>query len=126
MGSLVLLPFQGSEDNPHHLKLMGNLGQIMPMKYNPKDENLINAVIEKANVVINLIGREYETRNYSFKEVNNFMAKQLVVQLAVIVREHGGITRFIQVSCLGSSFSSPSRFLRAKVIADEAILKEFL
>ncbi|KAL4352888.1 hypothetical protein GQ457_06G028550 [Hibiscus cannabinus] len=120
MGSQVLVPFRGSEDNPRHLKLMGDLGQIVPMKYDPRDENSIKAVMAKANVVINLIGREYETRNYSFEEVNHFMAEQL----AVIAKEHGGIMRFIQVSCLGSSLSSPSRFLRAKAAGEEAVLKE--
>ncbi|GJY94034.1 NADH dehydrogenase [ubiquinone] 1 alpha subcomplex subunit 9, mitochondrial [Tanacetum coccineum] len=42
-------------------------------------------VMAKANVVINLIGREYETRNYSLEEVNHHMA----AQLAKISKEHG-------------------------------------
>lgn len=33
-----------------------SLTQIVPMKYNPRDENSIKAVMAKANVVINLIG----------------------------------------------------------------------
>ncbi|WCJ38229.1 NADH dehydrogenase [ubiquinone] 1 alpha subcomplex subunit 9 mitochondrial [Euphorbia peplus] len=120
MGSQVLVPFRGSEDSHRHLKLMGDLGQIVPMKYNPRDEDSIKAVMAKANVVINLIGREYETRNYSFEEVNHGMAEQL----AVIAKEHGGIMRYIQVSCLGASSSSPSRLLRAKAAAEEAVLRE--
>lgn len=32
--------------------------------------------------------------------------------------------RFIQVSALGASSSSPSRMLRAKAAAEEAILRE--
>jgi len=31
--------------------------------------------------------------------------------------------RFIQVSCLGASASSPSRMLRAKAAAEEAIMR---
>ncbi|KAL6564527.1 hypothetical protein OROMI_015977 [Orobanche minor] len=120
MGSQVLVPFRGSEDSPRHLKLMGDLGQIVPMSYNPRDENSIKAVMAKANVVINLIGREYETRNYSFEEVNHHMAEQL----AVIAKEHGGIMRYIQVSCLGASPSSPSRMLRTKAAAEETVLHE--
>ncbi|KAI7984604.1 hypothetical protein LOK49_LG15G00704 [Camellia lanceoleosa] len=102
------------------LVLLTLILQIVPMKYNPKDENSIKAVMAKANVVINLIGREYETRNYSFEEVNQYMAEQF----AVIAKEHGGIMRFIQVSCLGASSSSPSRMLRAKAAAEEAIMRE--
>ncbi|KAL8259001.1 hypothetical protein R6Q59_026954 [Mikania micrantha] len=120
MGSQVLVPFRGSEDSPRHLKLMGDLGQIVPMKYNPRDENSIKAVMAKANVVINLIGREYATRNYSFEEVNHHMAEQL----AKISKEHGGIMRFIQLSCLGASTSSPSSMLQAKAAAEESILRE--
>lgn len=41
-----------------------------------------------------------------------------------ISKEHGGIMRFIQVSCLGASPSSPSRMLRAKAAAEEAVLRE--
>ncbi|KAF9594224.1 hypothetical protein IFM89_028881 [Coptis chinensis] len=104
-GSQVLVPFHGSEDSPRHLKLMGDLGQIVPMKYNPRDEDLVKAVMAKANVVLNLIGREHETRNYSFEEVNHSMA----ANLAMITKEHGGIMRFVQVSCLGANPSSPSR-----------------
>ncbi|XP_057963986.1 NADH dehydrogenase [ubiquinone] 1 alpha subcomplex subunit 9, mitochondrial [Malania oleifera] len=120
MGSQVLVPFRGSEDCHRHLKLMGDLGQIVPMKYDPRDENSIKAVMAKANVVLNLIGKEYETRNYSFEEVNFSMAEQL----AMIAKEHGGIMRFIYVSCLGASPASPSRMRRAKAAAEEAILRE--
>lgn len=120
MGTQVLVPFRGSEDSHRHLKLMGDLGQIVPMKYNPRDEDSIKAVMSKANVVLNLIGREHETRNYSFEEVHHHMAEQL----AMIAKEHGGIMRFIQVSCLGASPSSSSRMLRAKAAAEEAVLRE--
>ncbi|KAL0918330.1 hypothetical protein M5K25_010334 [Dendrobium thyrsiflorum] len=121
MGSQVLVPFRGSEDSHRHLKLMGDLGQIVPMKYNPRDEKSIKAVMAKANVVLNLIGREYETRNYSFEEVHHSMAEHL----AVIAKEHGGIMRFIQVSCLGASASSPSRMLRTKAASEESVLRVF-
>ncbi|CAN1131427.1 NADH dehydrogenase [ubiquinone] 1 alpha subcomplex subunit 9, mitochondrial [Linum perenne] len=120
MGSQVLVPFRGCEDDNRHLKLMGDLGQVVPMQFNPRDEASIKAVMAKANVVINLIGREYETRNYSFEEVNHGMAEKF----ATIAKEHGGIMRFIQVSCLGASSSSPSRYLKAKAAAEEAVLRE--
>ncbi|KAL6635352.1 hypothetical protein ACP70R_028023 [Stipagrostis hirtigluma subsp. patula] len=81
MGSQVLVPFRGSEDCHRHLKVMGDLGQIVPMKYNPRDVDSIKAVMAKSNVVVNLIGREYETRNYGFEEVNHHMAGQLAMVL---------------------------------------------
>lgn len=121
MGSQVLVPFRGSEDSQRHLKLMGDLGQIVPMKYNPFDENSIKAVMAKANVVINLIGRDYSTRNFDLHDVNHLMPEQL----AWIAREHGGIMRFIHVSCLGASESSPSRLLSTKAGGEKALLDKF-
>lgn len=41
-----------------------------------------------------------------------------------ISKEHGGIMRFIQVSCLGASQSSPSKMLQAKAAAEKSILSE--
>lgn len=41
-----------------------------------------------------------------------------------ISKEHGGIMRFIQLSCLGASKSSPSRMLQAKAAAEESIFRE--
>ncbi|XP_073122979.1 NADH dehydrogenase [ubiquinone] 1 alpha subcomplex subunit 9, mitochondrial-like isoform X2 [Henckelia pumila] len=58
MRSQVLVSFRGSEDSHHHLKRMGDLSQIVPMKYNHRDENSIKAVMARANVVINLIARQ--------------------------------------------------------------------
>ncbi|KAI3813916.1 hypothetical protein L1987_18651 [Smallanthus sonchifolius] len=45
MGSQVLVLFRVSEDSPRHLRLVGDLGQIVPMKYNPRDENSIKVVM---------------------------------------------------------------------------------
>ncbi|KAK8964068.1 hypothetical protein KSP40_PGU009506 [Platanthera guangdongensis] len=121
MGSQVLVPFRGCEDSQRHLKLMGDLGQIVPMKYNPRDDKSIKAVMAKANVVLNLIGRDFETRNYSFENVNHAMSQHL----AVIAKEHGGIIRFVQISCLGASASSPSKMLRTKAASEESVLQNF-
>lgn len=43
-----------------------HLFQIVPMKYNPRDENSIKAVMAKANVVINLIGIHSSIIIYKF------------------------------------------------------------
>eukprot|EP00252_Welwitschia_mirabilis_P009069 TRINITY_DN21364_c0_g1_i1.p1 TRINITY_DN21364_c0_g1~~TRINITY_DN21364_c0_g1_i1.p1 ORF type:complete len:399 (-),score=73.05 TRINITY_DN21364_c0_g1_i1:363-1559(-) len=118
VGSQVLVPFRGSEDSPRHLKLMGDLGQIVPMLYNPRDETSIKAVMAKSNVVINLIGRDHDTRNFSLEEVNIEIAERL----AKIAKEHGGIMRYIHVSCLGASPNSPSKMQQTKAAGEEAVL----
>lgn len=41
-----------------------------------------------------------------------------------ISNHHGGIMRFIQLSYLGASQSSPSRMLQAKATTEESIICE--
>ncbi|KAJ7568659.1 hypothetical protein O6H91_01G042600 [Diphasiastrum complanatum] len=120
-GSQVMVPFRGLEDSHRHLKLMGDLGQIVPMKYDIRDEESIRAAIAKSNVVINLIGKENETRNFSFEDIN----VDIPDRLSQLAHEHGGIMRFIQVSCLGASHSSPSKSYRTKAIGEELTVKNF-
>lgn len=121
MGSQVMVPFRGSEDSPRHLKLMGDLGQIIPIRFDPRDENSMKSAIAKSNVVINLIGREFETRNFSFDDVHVGIAEAL----SRLSKQHGGIARYVQASCLGASMTSPSKMYRTKAIADEIALRHF-
>ncbi|KAI5067246.1 hypothetical protein GOP47_0017774 [Adiantum capillus-veneris] len=121
MGSQVMVPYRGSEDSPRHLKLMGDLGQIVPMQFHPRDENSIKAAIAKSNVVINLIGREFETRNFTFDDVHIGVTEAL----SRLSKQHGGIVRYIQASCLGASITSSAKYFQTKAIADEIALRHF-
>ena len=52
-----------------HLKLVGDLGQVLYTPYNLKDEASIRKAMKHSNLVINLIGREFETRNFSYDDI---------------------------------------------------------
>eukprot|EP00245_Coleochaete_scutata_P000054 TRINITY_DN1004_c0_g1_i1.p1 TRINITY_DN1004_c0_g1~~TRINITY_DN1004_c0_g1_i1.p1 ORF type:complete len:394 (-),score=72.03 TRINITY_DN1004_c0_g1_i1:858-2039(-) len=119
VGSQVFVPYRGEYDHQRHLKLMGDLGQIVPIKYSLRDEDQVRAAMEKSNVVINLLGRDYETRNFTFEDINVTAA----AQIAKLCQEHGGINRFVHVSCLGASPSAPAKLHRTKA-AGEAIVRE--
>ncbi|KAL0459347.1 UNVERIFIED_CONTAM: NADH dehydrogenase [ubiquinone] 1 alpha subcomplex subunit, mitochondrial [Sesamum latifolium] len=117
MGSQVLVPFRGSEDCHRHLKLMGDLGQV--------SSNFLLAICDTYvhDCLMHKMSsnrKGVRDQKFQFEEVNHHMAEQL----ALIAKEHGGIMRYIQVSCLGASPSSPSRMLRAKAAGEEAVLRE--
>lgn len=120
-GSQVIVPYRGGDDDPRHLKLMGDLGQVLPMKFNIRDDESVAAVMAKSNVVINLIGRDFETRNFSFEDINVTAARKI----AKLATEHGGVARLIQVSCLGASRHAPSEQHRTKAAGEEAALEAF-
>ncbi|KAL2613015.1 hypothetical protein R1flu_024707 [Riccia fluitans] len=121
MGSQVFVPYRGLEDEFKHLKLMGDLGQVVPVKFDCRDEESIKAAISRSNVVINLIGRDFETHNFSFDELN----VSIPDRLSRLAREHGGISRYIQVSCLGASPESPAKQYRTKAEGEKLTQENF-
>lgn len=42
-----------------------------------------------------------------------------------MAKEHGGILKYVQMSCLAATPQSPSRLLRSKHAAEEAVLQNF-
>ena len=90
VGSQIVVPLRGDEHDYRHLRLMGDLGQISPMvrsglvwfdmvvcvlvchshppspphlsqEFHLKDVESVKKAVQHSNVVINLIGRDYET-----------------------------------------------------------------
>jgi NADH dehydrogenase (ubiquinone) 1 alpha subcomplex subunit 9 len=116
-----MVPYRGVDEEWRHLKLMGDLGQIVPVRYDVRDEDSVKAAIANSNVIVNCIGREYETRNFSYDDVNYHNSNRI----SKLAKEHGGIIKYIQMSCLGASNDSPSSLLRSKAAGEEATLQNF-
>ncbi|XP_030754524.1 NADH dehydrogenase [ubiquinone] 1 alpha subcomplex subunit 9, mitochondrial [Sitophilus oryzae] len=127
IGTQLILPYRGDNYDPMRLKLCGDLGQVFFQHYNLKDEESIRKAIKYSNVVINLVGREWETRNYKFNDVHVDGARRL----ARLARE-AGVERFIHVSALNATehpksvvLKGGSRFLSSKYLGEKAVLEEF-
>ncbi|PKU66728.1 NADH dehydrogenase [ubiquinone] 1 alpha subcomplex subunit 9, mitochondrial [Dendrobium catenatum] len=70
--------------------------------------------------------KDYQVPTPKRQEKNYMCGLSLSVSLGkLIAKEHGGIMRFIQMSCLGASASSPSRMLRTKAASEESVLRVF-
>lgn len=69
---------------------------------------------------VNMVGREWETRNFSFEDVHvTFPA-----MLAEICKEVG-VDRLVHVSALGASSSNPSAYYQTKAAGDAAVRAAF-
>lgn len=99
---------------------MGDLGQIIFMEWDARNKDSIKRALEHSNVVINLVGREWETRNYHFEDV--FVT--IPQNIARAARE-AGITKFIHMSHLNADIRSPSKYLRNKAVGETAVRDEF-
>ena len=86
--------------------------QINKVKdFNARDDASIRHLIHRSNLVINLIGIQKETMNWSFDETHIDVA----ARIAEAVRDNDMVERFWHVSCLGASEDSESKRLRSKV-----------
>lgn len=119
-GNQVVAPYRGTEDYKRHLKIMGDLGQIVQPRYDLRYDDQIYESVKYSDVVYNLIGRDYATKNFSLDQIFVDGPRKL----ARIARE-AGVQKFIHVSALNASKSSDSEFLRLKAHGEDAVLSEF-
>ncbi|KAF8908929.1 NADH dehydrogenase [Gymnopilus junonius] len=119
LGTQVIAPYR-DEDEARVLKPMGDLGQIVRMEWDARDENAIAECLRHSDTVYNLVGREYETKNFDYLSANALSAERI----AKIAAQYG-VSNFIQISHLGASKSSSSKFYQAKAEAEERVKAAF-
>jgi len=127
IGSQVICPYRADPYYMKDLKLSGDMGQILFLPYHLRDEDSIKKAMKYSNVVINLVGRDWETKNFTFDAVNNEGA----CRIARLARE-AGVERFIHVSHVNAQLAPPSFFVKggsqyliSKQKGEEAVRAEF-
>jgi uncharacterized protein YbjT (DUF2867 family) len=120
MGSQVIVPYRCDPYDTMHLRLMGDLGQIIFLEWDARDKNSIRRALEHSNVVINLVGRDWETRNFSFEDVYVKIPKA-IAQLS----KEAGVEKLIHVSHLNADIRSSARSLRMKAVGDKEVRDAF-
>ncbi|KAI8060453.1 hypothetical protein BC940DRAFT_312045 [Gongronella butleri] len=102
------------------LKVCGDLGQIIPLEFDLRNEEQIRECVRHSDVVINLVGRDYETKNFTYDDVH-VKGARLMAEIAA----DAGVSRFIQVSALNASEDSSSKFLQSKALGEKAVKEVF-
>lgn len=72
--------------------------------------------LTRSNVVVNCIGSQIETRNYSFHDSN----VKTAYRLAKLAKE-AGVQRFVQFSTVNAHLKSDSKWIAAKAEAENAV-----
>ncbi|KAJ1529138.1 hypothetical protein ONE63_005947 [Megalurothrips usitatus] len=126
-GTQLILPYRGDNYEVFRMKLVGDLGQVYFHPFELRDEESIRQAVKYSNVVVNLIGRDWETKNYKFNDVNVEGARRL----ARISREMG-VEKFIHLSALNATpnpqpkmILKGSGVLRSKYFGELAVREEF-
>ncbi|XP_036311611.1 NADH dehydrogenase [ubiquinone] 1 alpha subcomplex subunit 9, mitochondrial [Pipistrellus kuhlii] len=120
MGSQVIVPYRCDTYDYMHLRPMGDLGQIIFLEWNARNKDSIRRAVGHSNVVINLIGRDWETTNFDFEDV--FVK---IPQTIAQVSKEAGIEKFIHISHLNADIKSTSRYLRNKAVGEKEVRDAF-
>lgn len=135
MGARVYIPFRGCESEVRHMRVPYDLGRVGLIPYSPRDQDSVRFALERSDVVVNMIGKTYETKhmvptrrangklsrvNYSFEEVHIDIPQRLAEW-----SKEAGVERFIHVGALGSNPDSASQWARTKFAGEQAVKEAF-
>lgn len=70
IGSQLIFPYRADHYEALRLRLVGDLGQTMFHFYDIRDMKSIKTAVKYSNVVVNLVGRDWETKNFKFDDVH--------------------------------------------------------
>jgi NADH dehydrogenase len=103
-------------DSALFLKPLGDVGQIVPMAANIRNDASVRGAIEGANLVINLVGILYEKGRQSFDAVHREGAERLA-RISAGLR----VERFLHISALGADLHSQAAYARSKAAGEAAV-----
>jgi len=103
-----------------YLKPLGDVGQIIPVQANVRDDETVKRAVEGADGVVNLVGLLYERGAQNFSSVHVDGARRVAAAAA-----NAGAKRFVHVSAIGADEASPSAYARSKATAETAVRGEF-
>jgi len=94
------------------------LQMVKVKNFNARDDESIRHLIHRSNLVVNCIGIQKETMNWSFQETH----VDIAAKIAQACKENEMVERFWHVGCLGANENSTSRRLQSKVRSNPAQL----
>ncbi|MGH7185028.1 MAG: complex I NDUFA9 subunit family protein, partial [Pseudomonadota bacterium] len=107
-------------DSALFLKPLGEVGEIVPIAANIRNEPSVRRAIEGASLVCNLVGILCEAGPQSFDAVHRDGAGR-IARIAALL----GAERLLHISALGADPQSPSAYARSKAAGEAAVRSAF-
>ncbi|KAI0443073.1 putative N6-adenine methyltransferase-domain-containing protein [Xylaria telfairii] len=107
-GCQVIIPYR-EEMAKRHLKVTGDLGRVVFVEYDLHNTESIEASVRHSDVVYNLIGRNYPTKNFSLEDVHVEGTERIAEAVAKY-----DVDRYIHVSSYNADPNSPASFFATK------------
>jgi len=118
-GCTVVIPFR-DDMGKRHLKIMGDLGRIVFIEYDLRNTQSIEEAVRHSDIVFNLVGRNYPTKNFSYRDVHVEGTERIAEAVAKY-----DCDRFIHVSSYNADPNSPSEFFRSKAQSEQVARQLF-
>ncbi|KAM0667827.1 hypothetical protein ACQRIT_003015 [Beauveria bassiana] len=112
-GCTVVIPFR-EEMAKRHLKVTGDLGRVVFIEYDLRNIASIEASVRHSDVVYNLTGRDYPTKNFSLADLHVEGTQRIVDAVA-----RYDVDRYIHVSSHNANSESASEFFATKGRGEE-------
>ncbi|KAL8821663.1 MAG: hypothetical protein Q9191_007264 [Dirinaria sp. TL-2023a] len=103
-----------------HLKVTGDLGRVTFMEYDLRNTASLEESVRHSDVVYNLVGRDYPTKNFDLEDVHVEGAERIAEAVAKY-----DVDRFIHMSSHNADKNSPSEFFRTKARGEEIVRQIF-
>ncbi|KAI1808671.1 NAD(P)-binding protein [Daldinia bambusicola] len=107
-GCQVIVPFR-EEMAKRHLKVTGDLGRVVFIEYDLYNTESIEASVRHSDIVYNLVGRNYPTKNYTLEDVHVEGTERIAEAVAKY-----DVDRFVHVSSYNADPDSPAEFFATK------------
>lgn len=107
-------------DEALRCKPMGDVGQVVPVAANIRDDASVAAAVAGASAVINLVGILFERGRQTFDAVHRDGAERIARAAA-----SGGVARLVHVSAIGADAQSVSKYARSKGEGEQAVTAAF-
>ena len=104
----------------YKLSPMGQVGQIITLGCDVRQDADITTICQGADVVVNLIGILAENKQGDFARVHT----NLPARLASCAKA-AGVKKFVQMSALGADVQAKSVYLQSKALGEQAVLEAF-
>jgi NADH dehydrogenase len=100
----------------HDLRVMGDVGQVQLVQANVRFPESVERALEGATAFVNLVGLLYEKGGQRFDEVQAAGAETIAE-----AAKKAGITRFVQISAIGTNARGKAAYARSKAAAEEGV-----
>lgn len=107
-------------EGANFLRPRGDVGQIEPVFADLTKEVTVRAAVERADLVINLVGILFERGRQSFTRIHRDGAASVAGAAGA-----AGVSQFIQMSALGADIASPSAYARSKAEGEAEVRRLF-